>query len=109
MPVLKFTNFLAASRKRNMIGFGLFRSNANADLSVIDDLASGAVTISGAQNGTNSVFTISALTSADNLILARNGLIQAPTIDFTVSGHILTLVVPPAADDILMAFVTGGE
>ena len=110
MPVLKFRNFLAASRRRNMLGFSMYRAEAAADLEVIEDSATGSIAISGTQNGANTVFTLSAapLTATD-LIVVRNGLVQKFNTDFTLSGATLTFFYPPAADDMLQTFVTGGE
>lgn len=54
MPVLLFKNFEAASRKRNMIGFGMFP--LNTPLSWIDDNVSTSVQSSAATYGTTVTF-----------------------------------------------------
>ena len=110
MPVLKFRNFLAASRRRNMMGFGMYRAEAGADLEVIEDAASGSIAISGTQNGANTIFTLSAapIPPAD-LIIAYNGLIQKLGVDYVIAGATLTFTMAPVAEDILLAFITGGE
>lgn len=100
MPVLKFQNFTAASRKRNMIAFRMFRADAIADLAVIEDAADSVVGFSGTQNGTNTSFTLSAPVAA----LYRNGLRQATPGDYSVSGSTLTWVLAPQSDDIILGF-----
>lgn len=102
MPLLKFRNFTAASRKRNMAQFGMYRSDALGDLAVIEDAADTAIGITGTQNGTNTAFTISAPIAS----LYRNGLFQATPGDYSVSGSTLTWVSAPASDDIILGFTT---
>lgn len=58
------------------------------------------VTPSGAQNGTNTSFTLpSAPTNAASLKVFLNGEMQNPAIDYTVSGATITMIVPPNSDD----------
>lgn len=61
----------------------------------------------GATNGSNMAFTLSATPSpATSLSLYRNGLLQKPGIDFTLSGAAITFTSPavPKTGDSLQAF-----
>ncbi len=58
------------------------------------------LTITGTQDGSNTAFTASGSVGK----LFRNGLLLAPTIDYTAAGTAITMVIPPAAPDILLAF-----
>ncbi len=102
MPQLKFRNYLAASRKPNMIAFGLYRNTASADLDVIEDNSSTTLAVTGVQDGTNATFTIPGALGA----LYVNGARQAPEYDYTVSSGGFTLTIPPRATDIILAFST---
>lgn len=102
MPLLKFRTYTSASRKPNMIAFGLYRNNASADLDVIEDNSSTTLSVTGVQDGSNAVFTIPGALGA----LYVNGARQAPTIDYVVSTGGFTLTIPPRATDIILAFST---
>jgi hypothetical protein len=100
MPVLKFMNFTAASRLPNLQRFGLYRSDATADLAVIDSAASATIGFTGTQDGSNTTFTISAAPSK----VFRNGLLQKATVDYSIVSNTIVWVIPPAADDIILGF-----
>jgi uncharacterized protein YoxC len=64
-------------------------------------------TPSGTLNGTNKVFNLaSAPAPSTSLALYRNGLLQAPTADYTISGSAVTFTTAstPVSSDILQAF-----
>src|SRR5690242_10438786 len=109
MPLLKFRNYQAASRKRNMIAFGLYRQDASADLDVIEDVGSGKLGFTGTQDGQNTVFTLSAVPSDSNLVIVKNGLVlkSGAGNDYTLSGATVTLATPPYADDAIQAIAIG--
>lgn len=111
MPLLKYQNFTAASRRRNMIAFRMFRAEAGVDINVIEDVGSGLLGITGTQDGANPTFTLSGTPSSTNFLLVRNGLIQHPGAgnDYTLAGNIVTMTPPPATDDILLAIAIGGS
>lgn len=100
MPVLKFRNYLAASRKHNCIAFGMYQSGATADLDVIEDTAIVSMTVTGTQDGSNTAFIVPGPLGA----LYVNGLRQAPNIDYTVTTGGFTLNVPPNVNDTILAF-----
>lgn len=103
MPLLKFRNFLAASRKPNMVPFGMYMVQASADTDVIENygtLALGSgLGISGVQNGINMVFTMSAPPAQ----IFLNGLYQKVGVDYSVGGNVVTFAIPPVSDDIMVA------
>ncbi len=100
MPLLKFRNYTAAGRKRNMAQFGMFRSDAIGDMAVIEDAADTPVGITGSQDGSNNDFTISGPIAS----LYRNGLRMATPADYVVIGNTLHWWYAPAADDIILGF-----
>jgi hypothetical protein len=60
---------------------------------------------SGSMNGVNTTFTLaSAPSPTAGLILALNGLIMRPGVDFTISGQTITLVNAPSSSDWLRAW-----
>lgn len=101
MPVLRFQNFLAASRKKNAQRFGLFRSDATADLDVIDDASATSIGFTGTQDGVNDTFTISAFPDK----VFRNGLLQSTPADYSIVSNTIVWVLPPAADDTILGYV----
>lgn len=101
MPVLKYRNFLAASRKRNMIPFGMFRAEATADLAVIEDNSSDIMLgVVGVQDGSNATFTTSDTVGK----VYVNGALLAPDIDYSATSTGFILVRAPIATDIILAF-----
>lgn len=100
MPLLKFRNFTAAGRKRNMALFGMYRAEDISSLAVIEDAADTPVGISGDQDGENASFIISAPIAS----LYRNGLRMSTPDDYLVTANILTWVYPPSSDDIILGF-----
>jgi hypothetical protein len=104
MPVLRFRNFLAASRKPNMLAFGMYQYNANRDLDVIEayGVVPMAIGFTGVQNGSNKVFVI----SAPPTLVVFNGLIQSTPGDYTIAGTTVTFTMAPQPDDILL-FMAG--
>ncbi len=60
------------------------------------------LTITGTQDGSNTAFTASGNVGQ----LFRNGLLLAPTIDYTAVGVAITMVIAPAGPDVLLAFST---
>lgn len=60
-------------------------------------------TPTGAINGTNTTFTLSYTPIAGSLLLPLNGLYLFPSIGYTISGNILTLITAPQTGDTLYA------
>ena len=94
-----------------MQAFGMYRSNASADLEVIEDNGGGAL---GVVVVDSSHITISAGVTTDNLLLLRNGVAQRPGAgnDYTLSGTTITLAVPidPTNPlDYVYAYAIGGS
>lgn len=102
LPLLKFRSYTAASRKPNLIAFGMYCNNASADLDVIEDNSSTTLPVTGAQDGANAVFTVPGPPGA----IYINGARQAPTIDFVISTGGFTFTIPPRATDIILVFST---
>jgi hypothetical protein len=104
MPLLRFRNFLSASRKPNMQAFGMYKAEANADLDVIEayGIVPMAIGFTGTQDGSNHTFTISGPPSSIYL----NGLRQATPGDYTIVGVVVTFTLAPQADDIIL-FMAG--
>ena len=112
MPLLKFQNYTAASRKRNMIAFHMFRHEASPDMDVIEDVGSGTLGVT--DTGDHQTFTLSASPVASNTIVVRNGLIQryGASYDYTLSGSTLLLTTPldiNAPADFVQVYTIGGE
>jgi hypothetical protein len=101
MPTLLFRSFTAASRKKNMQSFGMFRSEATADLVVIEDASGTTIGFTGTQDGSNTTFTVSALPDK----VYRNGLLQSSPGDYSIVSNTIVWVIPPAEDDIILGFV----
>lgn len=103
MPLLKFRNFLAASRKPNMLPFGMYRAEASADIDVIEDYGTlrigSGLGITGVQDGVNTVFIM----SDQPALVFLNGLYQTVGIDYSVNVNIVTFTIAPLADDIISA------
>lgn len=60
---------------------------------------------SGSMNGTNTVFTLAAAPSPSTaLILAINGVVLRPGVDYTISGNTITLNTAPLSTDWLRAW-----
>lgn len=106
MPLLKFRNYLSASRKPNMIAFGMFKEGSNLDH--IEGLGTSALAVTGTQDGSNQTFTLSASPDPTFTLVIRNGLVQKNAVDFTIAGTSLTFLTPPAADDIILVLPLGG-
>ena len=111
MPIL-LQNFLAASRKRNIIGFGLLP--ANYDISFIDDaVISSPPTVSethaGTIDGVNAVFTLAQapqVTAGGAVLwLSKNGVLLAESVGFTISGVTITFLAGyiPQAGNVIRA------
>ena len=103
MPLLTFRNYLAASRKPNMINFGLYRAEAGSDLAVIEENSATPLPVTGTQDGVNRAFIIPGPLGS----LYLNGLRQAVGIDFTITTGGFTMTIPPRATDLFLAFSTG--
>lgn len=82
-----------------MIGFGMYRTEASADLDVIEDNSATALVVTGTQDGTNATFTLSGSLGS----LYVNGARQYPDVDYAVSTGGFTLAIPPKATDIILA------
>jgi len=66
----------------------------------------------GAVNGSNNAFTLAATpVPSTSLALYRNGLLQSPTVDYTLSGAVLTFNAGsiPQTGDVLRAFYRSGS
>ena len=57
----------------------------------------------GTINGTNTVFTLAFTPTTGSLHLFRNGLLQLPAIDYTLSGTTITYLVAPPNGNTLRA------
>lgn len=65
---------------------------------------SAAGTLTGTINGTNTVFTLSAVpTPATSLLFYIGGIFQIPGVDYTVSGQIITCTTAPHSGNELAA------
>ena len=58
---------------------------------------------SGARNGTNLTFTLANTPATGMEMLFLNGLLQAITDDYSISGNTITMVVPPKTTDKLVS------
>jgi len=52
-------------------------------------------------NGSNTIFTLSTSSTTDRSFVYLNGVQQAPTTDYTISGTTLTFVVAPPSDNVI--------
>jgi hypothetical protein len=59
----------------------------------------------GNVDGTNTVFTLQSTATTSGTIISINGVIQFPTLAYSVSGDQLTFTEPPAPDDVIDARV----
>lgn len=106
MPVIRFQNFTSAERKVNMLGFSMFPSTE--DLGWIDNgntlpANGGDLALSPTPNGVLLIFTanVSGVGTLDPAAAVfRNGLLQEPGADYTLSGSTITFVSAPLVDDI---------
>jgi hypothetical protein len=58
-------------------------------------------TPAGTMNGSNPTFNLSfAPNPAASLLLVLNGLVQIPSVDFTITGAVITYTVAPRATDL---------
>ena len=58
-------------------------------------------TPAGTMNGANPTFNLSfAPNPVASLLLALNGLVQIPSVDFTITGAVITYTVAPRATDL---------
>jgi hypothetical protein len=107
MPVSRFNNFTASSRKANMRAFGF--ATADQDLSWIADshATPGAeLTLVGTQDGVNTVFTL-AEDQGLPIVVIMNGLTLSTPYDYTQSGLTVTFVNAPDSDDMIKV-LSGG-
>ncbi len=58
----------------------------------------------GVQNGANTVFTLA--NAPTHLMYFRNGIIQVPSLDYSLAGSTITAFFPPLSDDTLSADYT---
>ena len=66
---------------------------AGGDLTIISDTFNG--------NGSNTVYTLSVSASTDKTFVYLNGVLQAPTTDYSVTGTTLTFVTAPPSDNVI--------
>jgi hypothetical protein len=64
-------------------------------------------TITGTQDGVNTVFTLGAATAPRFVMIIKNGIVLEPSLDYTVSGLTVTFISPaqPQTNDRLQALV----
>lgn len=108
-------------------GLSTALSNINATLSGLTSTANSVATAvqalssvtpiyaempSGTANGSNNIFTLSAVPQQGKLALFKNGVRQESGIDYSVSGATVTFtsVATPQSGDVLIAdYLTGGQ
>ena len=56
-----------------------------------------SVTRTGTGDGSTTTFTVTSGTTVDNVLVLENGIVQAPTSDYTISGTTLTFGTAPAS------------
>jgi hypothetical protein len=56
-----------------------------------------SVTRTGTGDGSTTTFTVTNGTTVDNVLVMENGVTQAPTSDYTISGTTLTFGTAPAS------------
>ena len=59
----------------------------------------------GNVDGTNTTFTLQSTATTSSVIISINGVMQFPTLAYSVSGNVLTFTEPPAPDDVIDARV----
>lgn len=92
--LLKFRNYTAACRKRNMQNFGMYMIQAAQDLVVIEDSGSLGGFVGIVDTGDHQNFTLSISPFFDDFVLVRAGVVQQFLRDYTLAGPLLTLTVP---------------
>ncbi len=110
MPYIQTRLYTASVRKHLMIPFGMYRAEATgpADVQQIEDADDTQVLgITGAQNGVNTVFGLSAAPSFARVLL--NGHVLTEIADYLLIGSTLTLTTAPSALDILRVFSYPGD
>lgn len=60
-------------------------------------------TPTGAINGINVTYTLAHIPTSAGILLFQNGLLKAPTTNYTLAGNTITMVVAPVALDVLLA------
>ena len=61
------------------------------------NIVKASVTRTGTGDGSTTTFTVTDGTTVDNVLVMENGVTQAPTSDYTISGTTLTFGTAPAA------------
>jgi len=56
---------------------------------------------SGTINGSNTTFTLANTPTAGTVLIYRNGLLQVPSVDYTISGSTITYLYAPSTGDVL--------
>ena len=112
-----FVIFLGVALDIATVGSGVITSRtelseraANDDLFLVFDTSAGSlkkiqtsnivkasVTRTGTGDGSTTTFTVTDGTTVDNVLVMENGVTQAPTSDYTISGTTLTFGTAPAA------------
>ena len=112
-----FVIFLGAALDIATVGSGVITSRtelaeraANDDTFLIFDTSAGSlkkiqtsnivkasVTRTGTGDGSTTTFTVTNGTTVDNVLVMENGVTQAPTSDYTISGTTLTFGTAPAS------------
>jgi hypothetical protein len=70
-------------------------SNAKVDVTFLTNGATAYTTRYYVGTGSQTDFTVTNGTNADNVLLTENGVLQIPNIDYTVSGTVLRFAVAP--------------
>ena len=112
-----FVIFLGVALDIATVGSGVITSRtelseraANDDLFLVFDTSAGSlkkiqtsnivkasVTRTGTGDGSTTTFTVTDGTTVDNVLVMENGVTQAPTSDYTISGTTLTFGTAPGA------------
>lgn len=102
------SNFTAILRKANLIGFGVL--NTGSDLTWILGISGGGtnpptyVDLTSQIDNVRTVFALGGIpSSANNIEVVLNGLLQKPTTDYSVSGASLTMLAAPQVGDLFYA------
>jgi hypothetical protein len=66
-----------------------------------DSIASGVTNQILYGDNSNTIFTLDRVTTAAAALVALNGVLQVPSLSYTVAGNLITFVQAPAISDII--------
>jgi len=86
----------------NLTAGSQYKINGVALTQEQDSFVDGEV-VSGTKDGSNLAFTTAFVPVAGSVHLYLNGLLQTVSVDYTISGNLITMTVAPQSDDTLIA------